>query len=100
VCTHKYWRTRSRVHSHALAHSQTLTLRRVRIFPMNYSRFINARRYAFKCHRAKVDGKDTIYPINAVAFHPKFGTFATGGCDGFVNIWDGAMKKRLCQFHK
>jgi hypothetical protein len=24
-----------------------------------------------------------------------FGTFATGGCDGYVNIWDGAAKKRL-----
>ena len=23
------------------------------------------------------------------------GTFATGGCDGFVNIWDGVAKKRL-----
>lgn len=44
--------------------------------------------------------QDTIYPINAVAFHPRYGTFATGGCDGFVNIWDPAKKKRLCQFHK
>lgn len=24
-------------------------------------------------------------------------TFATGGSDGFVNIWDGFNKKRLCQ---
>lgn len=23
----------------------------------------------------------------------------TGGSDGFVNIWDGFHKKRLCQFH-
>lgn len=29
-----------------------------------------------------------------------FGTFASGGCDGMVNVWDGAKKKRLCQFHK
>ena len=27
-------------------------------------------------------------------------TFATGGSDGFVNIWDGYNKKRLCQFHR
>ena len=27
-------------------------------------------------------------------------TFATGGSDGFVNIWDGFNKKRLCQVHK
>ena len=25
---------------------------------------------------------DTVYPVNALAFHPKWGTFATGGCDG------------------
>jgi len=38
--------------------------------------------------------------VNAIAFHPFFGTFATGGCDGLVNIWDAQNKKRLCQFHK
>jgi cell cycle arrest protein BUB3 len=43
------------------------------------------------CHR--VDG--TINPINAVAFHPTYGTFATGGCDGTVVVWDARMKKRL-----
>lgn len=25
---------------------------------------------------------------------------ATGGSDGFVNIWDGFNKKRLCHLHK
>ncbi|KAF2586071.1 hypothetical protein F2Q70_00036946 [Brassica cretica] len=29
-----------------------------------------------------------------------YGTFATGGCDGFVNIWDGNNKKRLYQYSK
>lgn len=28
-----------------------------------------------------------------------YGTFATGGCDGFVNVWDGNNKKRLYQVH-
>ena len=51
------------------------------------------RKYAFKCHRV---GK-VVYPVNALAFHPVHGTFATGGSDGFVNLWDGAHKKRLCQ---
>lgn len=41
-----------------------------------------------------------IYPVNAIAFHTVHGTFATGGSDGFVNVWDGRNKKRLCQFHK
>lgn len=36
--------------------------------------------------------------MNALAFHPVHGTFASGGCDGTVNAWDGAHKKRLCQW--
>jgi len=28
----------------------------------------------------------------------RYGTFATGGCDGIINVWDGAQKKRLCQY--
>ena len=45
-------------------------------------------------------GIEYIYPVNAISFHRDFNTFATGGSDGLVNIWDGANKKRLCQFHK
>ena len=58
------------------------------------------RKYAFKCHREKVDGIEQVYPVNAIAFHPSYGTFASGGSDALVNIWDPANKKRLCQFHK
>ncbi len=61
---------------------------------------VQANKYAFKCHRATVRGVDTVYPVNALAFHPTFGTFASGGCDGLVNVWDGGNKKRLCQFRK
>lgn len=59
-----------------------------------------SRKYAFKCHRVtdKTTRMQTIFPVNAVAFHPKFHTFATGGGDGVVNIWDGDHKKRICQF--
>lgn len=53
-------------------------------------------RYAFKCHRAKDhDGGEVIHPVNALAFHPVHGTFATGGSDGGVSVWDGYAKKRL-----
>lgn len=39
-----------------------------------------AKKYAFKCHRLSDDnGKNTIYPVNALAFNPVYGTFATGG---------------------
>eukprot|EP00039_Didymoeca_costata_P001289 m.51271 g.51271 ORF g.51271 m.51271 type:complete len:324 (-) comp10723_c0_seq1:1255-2226(-) len=61
---------------------------------------VQKKKYAFKCHRVKADGQDTIYPVNCISFHPGYGTFASGGCDGIVNIWDGANKKRLSQFHR
>eukprot|EP00045_Choanoeca_perplexa_P002833 m.26926 g.26926 ORF g.26926 m.26926 type:complete len:265 (+) comp11729_c0_seq1:400-1194(+) len=54
--------------------------------------------FAFKCHRQKDGDKEVIYPVNAVAFHPGFGTFATGGSDGTISTWDGNQKKRLYQF--
>jgi cell cycle arrest protein BUB3 len=57
-----------------------------------------ARKYAFKCHRKKVNGVQTLYPVNALAFNPVHGTFASGGCDGTVCVWDGQAKKRICQY--
>jgi len=61
---------------------------------------VQARKYAFKCHRVVMNGVDTIYPVNALAFHQRFGTFASGGCDGVVSVWDGQNKKRLFQYRK
>ena len=50
------------------------------------------KKYAFKCHRVQ----DTVYPVNCITFHPKYTTtFATGGCDGTVVLWDCANKKKL-----
>eukprot|EP01068_Selenidium_serpulae_P002348 Selendium_serpulae@DN2395_c0_g1_i1.p1 len=52
--------------------------------------------YAFKCHRVKdEEKKEIVYPVNAIAFHPTHGTFATGGGDGVVSVWDGYKMKRL-----
>ncbi|KAF9164001.1 hypothetical protein DFQ27_004032 [Actinomortierella ambigua] len=59
---------------------------------------MQAKKYAFKCHRQMVDGVETIYPVNALAYHPIYGTFASGGSDGGVTLWDGFNKKRLRQF--
>ena len=46
-------------------------------------------KYAFKCHRKG----DQVFPVNAMAFHPVYGTFATGGCDkvcvGVVGVVGG-----------
>jgi cell cycle arrest protein BUB3 len=50
-----------------------------------------------QCHRRTENGVDVVSPVNAVAYNPLFGTFATGGGDGVVNIWDGNNKKRLFQ---
>ena len=54
------------------------------------------KKYAFKCHRVG----DTVYPVNCIAFHPRYGTFATGGCDGTVVMWDAFNKKRLTAIGK
>ncbi|EFJ41342.1 hypothetical protein VOLCADRAFT_102432 [Volvox carteri f. nagariensis] len=56
-----------------------------------------ANKYAFKCHRRNEGGKDTVYPVHSIAFHSGYGTFATGGGDGVICIWDGENKKRLFQ---
>ena len=57
-----------------------------------------SRRFAFKCHRSIVDGVDVAYPVNAIAFHPVHGTFATGGADGLVHVWDPLKRKRVSSF--
>lgn len=45
----------------------------------DYAESVQARKYAFKCHRKVEDGRDVVYPVNTIAFHPILGTFATGG---------------------
>ncbi|CAJ2513897.1 Uu.00g020160.m01.CDS01 [Anthostomella pinea] len=65
-----------------------------------------ARKYAFKCHRqaqqtASEDGAtDVVYPVNALAFHPAYGTFASGGGDATVALWDAAAKRRMKVYQK
>ncbi|KXJ85506.1 mitotic checkpoint protein BUB3 [Microdochium bolleyi] len=55
-----------------------------------------ARKYAFKCHRqTSAEGTDVVYPVNALAFHPAFGTFASGGGDTTVALWDAEAKRRM-----
>ncbi|KAI9752844.1 MAG: hypothetical protein M4579_005459 [Chaenotheca gracillima] len=62
-----------------------------------------ARKYAFKCHRQPSttgDGVDVVYPVNALAFHPTHGSFASGGGDGIVALWDGVAKRRIRQYQR
>jgi len=58
------------------------------------------KKYAFKCHRQTIDDVDHVWPVNALAFHPVFNTFASAGSDGTVSIWDHKVKKRLRQYPK
>eukprot|EP00915_Cephaloidophora_sp_WS-2016_P004916 GHVH01006559.1.p1 GENE.GHVH01006559.1~~GHVH01006559.1.p1 ORF type:complete len:367 (+),score=52.64 GHVH01006559.1:37-1137(+) len=64
----------------------------------------NLKQYAFKCHREKFEEgqegggvfSEKIWPVNAVAMHPSnLCSFATGGSEGLVMIWDGLHRKRL-----
>lgn len=75
---------------------------RVAVQYLDSSPEVQKQNYAFKCHRNKdpATGLEIIYPVNALSFHSRYNTFATGGSDGFVSIWDGRNKKRLVQFHK
>ncbi|MBN3292369.1 BUB3 protein, partial [Polypterus senegalus] len=73
---------------------------RVAVEYLDPSPEVQKKKYAFKCHRLKENGIEQVYPVNAVSFHSVHNTFATGGSDGFVNIWDPFNKKRLCQFHR
>jgi len=71
---------------------------RVAIEYLDLSAAVQKKKYAFKCHRKTVGKTQQLYPVNTMAFHPVHGTFATGGCDGLINVWDWQNKKRICQY--
>lgn len=52
---------------------------RVAIEYFDNSEAAQSKKFAFKCHRRSENGEDVAYPVNAIAFHPQLGTFATGG---------------------
>jgi mRNA export factor len=49
--------------------------------------------FAFKCHRDP--NSQNIYAVNAIDYHPRYGTFATCGSDGNILFWDKESKSRL-----
>jgi len=59
---------------------------------------VQEKKYAFKCHRQTIDDVDHVWPVNALAFHSTYNTFASGGSDATVSIWDHKVKKRLRQY--
>jgi len=60
------------------------------------------RNFAFKCHRISPElhsnQVEKVFAVNAICFHPKFGTFATAGSDGCYTFWDKDTKQRLKLF--
>lgn len=63
-----------------------------------------SRKYAFKCHRQAISeeegGGELVHPVNALAFHPVYGTFASAGGDGTVALWDAEAKRRMRQYQR
>lgn len=55
---------------------------------------LQGRKYAFKCHRKTDQGKEVVYPINAMSFHPS-GTFATGGALLLAHIFQQGMVQHV-----
>ena len=56
---------------------------------------------SLQCHRRVEEGKgEVVYPVHCISYNPGYGTFATGGGDGVINIWDGENKKRLFQISR
>lgn len=50
--------------------------------------------FSFKCHRMD----SMAFPVNCVVYDRKYGSFATGGGDGYVAFWDGDARKRIAQW--
>jgi len=55
--------------------------------------------FAFKCHRHGSNSTE-VFAVNTIAFHPKYGTFATAGSDGGYVFWDKDSKQRLKLFNR
>lgn len=78
---------------------------RVAVEFFDSSEHVQAQKYAFKCHRiADKSGAhgavDTVTPVNALSFHPTFGTFFSGGSDSIVCLWDYKARKRMKQYQR
>ncbi|KAI0314215.1 WD40 repeat-like protein [Amylostereum chailletii] len=61
---------------------------------------VQDKKYAFRCHRQTIEDVDHVWPVNSLAFHPTYNTFASAGSDGTVSIWDHKVKKRLRLYPK
>ncbi|XP_030625275.1 mRNA export factor-like [Chanos chanos] len=54
--------------------------------------------FTFKCHRSNylaTTSTQDIYAVNAISFHPVYGTLATVGSDGCFSFWDKDARTKL-----
>lgn len=58
--------------------------------------------FSFKCHRKEASLPQSnppkpsqVFAVNDISFHKGYGTFASGGNDGLVHIWDAQARSRL-----
>lgn len=75
---------------------------RVSIEFFDPSESVQAKKFAFKCHRQynNLTQTDTVYPINSITFNPRNNNLLTSASDGVVNIWDWEKRKKLKQYNK
>ena len=46
--------------------------------------------FSFKCHRENPPNTrdiTNVFSVNAISFHPTYGTFSTAGSDGTFHFW-------------
>lgn len=50
---------------------------------------IHSMNFSFKCHRETPTGSPNVnvFSVNAISFHPTYGTFSTAGSDGTFHFW-------------
>jgi mRNA export factor len=52
--------------------------------------------FSFRCHREPPQNSNVnVFSVNAISFHPTYGTFSTAGADGTFHFWDKDAKFRL-----
>ncbi len=87
----KYQTRCIRCYPNGTGYALSSTEGRVAMEYFDNSEQVQTKKYAFKCHRRSEAGRDVVFPVNAIAFHPIFGTFATGGMPltdyGFLSIY-------------
>lgn len=72
---------------------------RVALEFFDLSESFQAKSYAFRCVPKSRSARCSLSAaVNAIEYHPNYGTFATGDNDGYCLTWDGEKKRMLYQY--